>query len=79
MILLVGCVILFIISRFLELIGLSPIANLAFIIGTVDLGLLIAYLFCRYSGNYPEVIQFIDVYSEIIWRYVSQRTLWFLL
>jgi hypothetical protein len=71
MVLLVGCVVLFIVSRFCEILGLSPIANLAFITGTLDLGLLIAYLFFRYSGNYPDVIQFIDFYSEIIWRFVS--------
>ena len=71
MVLLVGCVVLFIFSRICEMLGLSPIANIAFIMGTVDLGLLIAYLFCRYSGNYPDVIQFIDFYSEVIWRYVS--------
>ncbi|CAG2117727.1 unnamed protein product, partial [Medioppia subpectinata] len=62
MVLLVACVVLFIVSRFCEILGLSPIANLAFIVGTVDLGVLITYLFFRYSGNYPDVILFIDFY-----------------
>jgi hypothetical protein len=48
-----------------------PIANLFFLIGTVDLGLLIAYMFGRYSGNYPELIVIIDQSAEKIWLFVS--------
>ncbi|XP_054157456.1 atlastin-3-like [Oppia nitens] len=72
MVLLIACVTLMIVTRILDLVGLSMIANLASIISTVDVGLLSAYLFLRFNGNQPEVIQFVDFYCEIIWRHVTE-------
>lgn len=70
MVLLVACVVCFISSRIFEFVSLMPIANLFFMVGTVDLGLLIVYMFCRYSGNYPELITSLDKAAEMIWLFV---------
>lgn len=49
-------------------------SNTFFTIGTLDLGLMIAYVFGRYSGNYPEFISMIDGYAETLWLFVSILT-----
>lgn len=46
-VLLVACVICFISSRVFEMVGLMPVANFFFLIGTTDLALTIMYMFCR--------------------------------
>lgn len=56
-----------------ELFGIVKISNMFVTIGTVDLALLIAYIFGRYTGNYPEFVGIIDKYAEEFWLFVSER------
>ena len=32
---------------------------------------MIAYVFGRYSGNYPDFITMVDQYAEMMWLFVS--------
>ncbi len=66
-----ACFICLLTSRFLEILGMERISNGFFTLGTVDLGLMIAYVVGRYTGNYPEFITFVDHYAEVVWLFVS--------
>ena len=46
-----------------------PFANLFFLIGSFDLGLVIGYMFCRYTGQMPDLIVTIDYFAERIWLF----------
>ena len=50
---------------------MQRLANTCFTMGTLVLALMIAYVFNRYSGNYPEFISWADYYAELVWLYVS--------
>ncbi|KAH9393030.1 putative RING-H2 finger protein [Tyrophagus putrescentiae] len=71
LIMLFACFICLLTSRFLEILGMERISNGFFTLGTVDLGLMIAYVVGRYTGNYPEFITFVDHYAEVVWLFVS--------
>ena len=71
LILLFACFICLLCSRFLDILGMQRFSNTFFTLGTLDLALMIAYVFGRYSGNYPEFISMVDQYAEMIWLFVS--------
>ncbi|RWS17926.1 atlastin-2-like protein [Dinothrombium tinctorium] len=68
-VLLVWCVICYIFSRIFELIGITSMANLFFLFGTVSLVVTIAYMFFRYGGTFPEFVQGMDAMAEQVWSF----------
>ncbi|RWS30437.1 atlastin-2-like protein [Leptotrombidium deliense] len=74
-VLLVWCIICYVISRFLELIGIMSLANLFFLFGTVSLMLTIAYMFFRYGGTFPDFVQAIDAMAETVWGFTLDMSL----
>ena len=48
-VLLLWCTVCYIIQRILDIIGLSPLANLFYMFGTISLAVTIAYMFARYD------------------------------
>jgi len=69
-VLLLWCLVCYLCSRFFELLGLLAMANLFFLFGSASLGITLAYMFCRYGGNWPEFVQAMDAMAEFVWSYI---------
>lgn len=59
------------VSKIFDMVGLGPLAGIFSTISTSNFCLLVAYLFSRYSGNYPEFVAKVDEYCEMLWVHLS--------
>nr|XP_046917719.1 atlastin-3-like isoform X2 [Dermatophagoides farinae] len=73
LILLMACFICFMTARIIEVFGIQKVANIFVSIGTIDLAIFIAYVFGRYSGNYPSFVSIIDHFSEELWLFLLDK------
>jgi len=68
-ILLCWCVLCYIVARVFDIVGITPIASLFMMFGTLSLMLTISYMFFRYSGTMPEFVTGMDAFAEFIWGF----------
>lgn len=58
-----------IMSKIFDTIGIVSIANLFLFFGTMSFALVMAYMFFKYQGTYPEFVSGLDTVAEIIWMH----------